>query len=32
MSDYFTNIPTDDLQTTEEIAAFLKVDPKTVFN
>ena len=32
MSDNFTNIPTDDLQTTEEIAAFLKVDPKTVFN
>lgn len=32
MSDNFTNIPPNDLQTTEEIAAFLKVDPKTVFN
>ena len=32
MPDNFTNIPPNDLQTPEEIAAFLKVDPKTVFN
>ena len=32
MPDDFTNMPANDLQTPEEIAAFLKVDPKTVFN
>ncbi len=32
MPDNFTKIPPNDLQTTEEIAAFLKVYPKTVFN
>jgi hypothetical protein len=32
MPDNFTKIPPNDLQNSEEIAAFLKVDPKTVFN
>jgi len=32
MPDNVTKIPPNDLQTPEEIAAFLKVDPKNVFN
>jgi hypothetical protein len=32
MSDTPSDIPPNDLHTAEEVAAFLKVDPKTVFN
>lgn len=32
MSDTFSSLPPEDLHTAEEVAAFLKVDPKTVFN